>query len=801
MPPLVAGNGTAVAVGSFWDGDNKAALDKFSIPTISISGVGDRLDPAWYRSNVWRGQPWLIAGIGTNDDLELSGVSLEPSGVWQAKVETGVFFDLDTELRVYSDDAVEVVISGDVLATVTDQAADWVPMHMATWYVDDWGRPRVYENFRQKHMFTSTDPDEPTLTQEPGTEPPLYIQRYTSIRWQYVDSGRYEFLYDPYAPGVVRSRTITDGVTTQLRRTPWSQNHIQLPLVPFVRWDSMPVFNVFEDTVNISGGLGTPSLIGSGVSNLVLTSGSYVRVSGSLGVSGTTIPFTGDASAWPVSGTILIDGSDRWQEQLDYLSISGQHFSGLTVISGVRASGVPHRDGAQIRLVVDATLSGNAISGALGAGRYLANYQVSGLPETLDEVTGLWQIPALSGVPRVTADVAYTRGILLTYEPSGYTPLHTVDDININPLIHGAPNGMLWASMFPLRPADIQLSISRGVNSDGTVGPIFAGNDYLAIEATVVNQVGAPVPGIEVALVLEQPSNIGLVDGSDPADSPITKVTDGNGVARFSYTPPDTIQGLGYFIDRSVDIVNGSGLVLRDTALLEEFWSSGAGWSALTFAVVSGDEYLNYEVTSGAFQFYVDGRFELVTFISGADDTGVSTWHPVQPLHALDADGNQVTASGSLVQTLVYESGVLPTAADVLSYFVSAEKRVSVGAVTREYQAASPSFQTIVGIPPFMRGEFLWGPIDDTDTKAFDALTYLTINPYQNLEPNDWRTDPRQLGNVFRVQGTQTDEFLRNKFYIQIDDTSRAKLATTIQGRRSLRQFYTMRNRFILEVE
>lgn len=796
MPTPDAQNGGAVQTGAFWDGSNKEALDLFSIPEVSGS-----LKPDWWRSNVWRGQHWLQAGIGDNDDLELSGVSLQDGGIWQPQVETGVFFDLDTELYLYGNQAVEVVVSGNDLATLLQTPVqDFTPITMATFFVDEWSRPRVYEHFKQKHMLTSTDPDQPTLTQVPGSEPPLYEQRYTSIRWQYVDSGRHEFLYDAYAPGVVRSRNITTSVNCQLRRVPWSQNHFQLPLVPFVSWDTMPVFNVYEDEVNISDGEGAFSLLGSGVSNLVLTSGSYLRVSGALPPSGLVVPFTGDASAWPASGTIIIDGGDRRQEILAYGAIAGQTFSGLDLVSGVRASGVPHRDGAQIRLVVDASISGNAISGVDGAGRYLANYQVSGLPGTLEPLTGLWEIPAASGVPRITVDVQYTRGILLSYEPSGAQGLYSPDDVNVNPLTHGAPNGMLWMSMYPLRPADIKLSISRGVNADGTVGPIFAGNDYLAIEAEVVNVVNAPVPGVEVALVLESPQNVGLVDGADPSLTPTTKVTDGTGVARFSYTPPDTIQGMGYFADKN-QLVNGSGIPVNETAILEEFWAAGEGWKTLAFTVVSGDEYLNYMETSGAFQFFADGRFELVTFISGMSSAGVSTWHPIRPVAALDEDGAAVTASGSIVKTLVFESGVLPVGGDVEAYFVSAEKRISIGAIAVGANTASQSFQAVIGIPPFMTGEFLWGEIEDQDTKSFDSLTYLTINPFQELGPNDWRTDPRQLGNVFRIRGQKQDEFLRNKFYIGIDDSARATLAASALGARKLRQFYTMRNRFILEVE
>ena len=57
MPVSQASNGTAVSTGSFWDGSNDEALDKFNI--LEVSG---KLRPDWWRSNLLRGQDWLEAG-------------------------------------------------------------------------------------------------------------------------------------------------------------------------------------------------------------------------------------------------------------------------------------------------------------------------------------------------------------------------------------------------------------------------------------------------------------------------------------------------------------------------------------------------------------------------------------------------------------------------------------------------------------------------------------------------------------------------------------------------------------------
>lgn len=802
MPGLEVDNGTAVGTGTFFDGSNLAAQDKYWIPEVSGHLVYN-----WWRTNIQRGQNWLTAGIGDNDDLELSGVEVNVSGTqWFPVLEPGIFFDLDTAAYLYSEDSIEVIISGGTGAVsgckafLTDPPpVDYTPIHLGTFHVDHWRRARPYETYTRKHSFTSISGNNPTLNAVPGSSPPLYEARYTNIIWQDVDTTNFEFMMDKFAPGVVLNQLITSGVQCELQRVPWSMTEFQLPLVPVETIIGDPQYVINNDQVIVSNGMGRTTL--PNISSVTLTSGAYVRLSGSVLETDAVIQMNADLSTvFPqYSGTILIDDGDTRQESIDYLELSG---TDSTYISGLtRNSATVHRDEAQVRLVVDyASIAdnNNLLSGIDGEGQHFAYYTSSGLDHTLDNITGLLSVPQMSGIHRAVADIDYYRGTLLCYEPSGATNTYKhASGLDINPLAHGVEHGMVWASMFPLIPASINIKTNRSINTDGTVGPVFAGNDFLMLECEVVTEKGAPVPGATVTMAMEATRNIGLLDGRDPADGPVSKISDGGGVARFAYTPPQTIQGLGYFFP-SGNIINSSGLRFITPVPLEELWSSGTGWKNHTFAIYNDDEYLDYSETSGLFEFTVDGQFELITRVSGASaSTGYTIFEAVQPVVALDTSDSPITASGTKVSTLVFDTGAIPIANNIPAYFTSAEKRISAGAMVLDKFAASKSVEVIVGIPPFMTGEFLLGAPDDITTSSFDSLAYLTVNPFEQTDPAADRTDPRNLGQVFRIQGTIQDEFLRNKFYVGIDY---GNLDLTLGGRVEIKKLHTFRNRFIVEI-
>ena len=791
LPGQEIDRGSAVGVGSFWDGDNTAFEDQFHIP--EVSGV---LEFSWKRANITRGQAFLVAGNGDNDDLELSGIDVNASGTsWSPVIEPGIFFDLDVPFYLYSQNAIETVISGSSLfINIAVPVAQYKPISLASFYANEWGRARVYEAYRQKHAFTSIS-DSGTFTQISGINEPLYDQ----VVWGDVSTSGFECFVDASQSGIVQNQTITSGVHARLRRVSWSQENIQLPLIPVVSISGVPVFYIYEDPVAAVDGIASPLLGTYGMVEVLVTGSGYVRASGNIDNTDTVIAAVPTASGvFPGAGMILVDDGDERREIISYASFSGIYFSGLTrSATTVGNSGIIHRDGAQIRLIVSGVVaSGIYVSGVnLTTGDYLVNYQISGLSYTLEGRTGLLTVPELSGIHRVEADLRYTRGLLLCYEPSGSSEfVHRASGLNLNPLSHGVENGIIWAGMFPLRPARIKLETSRSKNDDGTIGPVYAGNDFLVVNARILSDNGAPVPQETVTLVLENPVNAGFINAEDPGPEFITRVSDGTGTARFVYTPPDTIHGLGYFIP-SGNLV-GSGLILVNDIPIEEVWSEAEGYKSLLFSVYNDDTYTTYSQTSGALDFSADGRFELVTVLSGGDVGTYSHWDALEPTVLLDSDGVVVTASGSRISQIIYAPSSIPTGTDIGAYFVSVERRVSIGAMIPGSNIASESVEVIVGIPRFMTGEFLFGEIDAPDTSSFDSLAYLTVNPFERRIPTDARWDPRSLGHVFRIRGSVTNQ-IRHKFYLGIDyDT----LQSTPTGQDEIRKIHAMRNRFILEI-
>ena len=799
MPDKAVDLGTAIITGSIWDGDNNAAFTRFNIHEISgalNASISGTLKLSDYKSHLTNGLAVFQAGIGDNDDCTLSGIDLPDANTWYPVIEPGVFFDLETPLYLYSSGAIELIVSGTDLRTA--MATEPLPPHpvtMSTFFIDKWGKAYAYERFEQKVRFTGWSGLD-TLEPIPNSDPPLYRPAYSGIRWYNVNTTKFEFMVDHTVPEVIRSRNITSGVHAILRKVPYARNKYQLPLVPIEALSGTPTINVFAERVAISAsGLGTLALQGHGtVSGIIITSGGYVRLSGALAPSGNFIPTLTSVAIWPSGGTLFIDDMiDQSYEFVDYSGISTSGF----YVPGYRPSGITHRDESQIRYFISGgfVISGTKISGTSYTGDHFINYNVvmTDVP-TFDTWTGLMTISGTENTPRADLNVTYYRGIGLCYEPSGLSDYNVRPAINMNPLVQGNIDGILWFSTYPLRADRIAIKADKNRDIDNIIGPVYAGNDFLSLTATVTDRFGAPVPNETIAISLDNVQSIGSVDGLTPLDGEIVKKTNSRGEARFVYTPPETIHGLGYFTQFS-NIVNGSGLEFAQTFDLAEVYVSGV-WNTLTFAVWNDDTYDTWSETSGSLEYTTDGRFEIIAVIAGGSLGTYATFSPIKPIAALDANGNILSTSGT-VKSLVYTSGQLPTNETAVgAFFVSAEKQVSIGIVAPDSQASSKALAIKIGIPPFMKGELYFGPLEDVDTKSLDSLAYLTINPYTMGFIDEDRFDPRQLGNVFRIEGTKSDEYLRNKFYLTPDWDGLYAEANNDE----VEKFFTFRNRFILEV-
>ena len=807
MPDRAVDLGTAVIAGSVWDADNRAAQTRFNISETSgwMNSVSGTLELSDYKSHMIPGLAVFEAGIGDNSDCLLSGIETLDADTWRPIVETGAFFDLETLLYLHSSGSIEEIVSGtDLRTALAIEPQTPHPITLSTFFMDKWGKAFVYERFEHKVRFTGYSGLINTLQTVPNSDPPLYRPAYSGIRWYNVDTTKYEFMVDRTIPEIIRSRNITSGVHAILRTVPYARDKYQLPLVPVASISGTPTINVYGEiqAFNTSG-LATVALEGKGtVSSIVVTSGSYVRLSGTLQPSGTFIPTGSTVATWPNTGTILVDDMiDQRNEQINFKAVSSSGF----MVSGVRLSGVQHRDQSQIRLIISGTdylgngftVSGTYISGTTYAGDHYINYSVAmAAVPPYDQYTGLMTVSGMELTARADLDLTYYRGIGLCYEPSGLSEYTSRPAININPLVQGNVDGTLWFSTFPLKADRVQVSVSKKKDPvDNIIGPIYAGNDFLVITAKVMDRFGAPVPNEPVSVALDNVQSIGKIDGFTPLEQEAVKETNSRGEARFVYTPPETIHGLGYFAPFE-NIVNSSGLQFAQSFDIKEIFISGV-WKTRTFAVWRDDEYDTWSAESSIFEYTADGRFEIIATIDAAGTLGTyAVFAPIEPIAALDENGVVLTTSG-LVTTLVYAPGELPTAeTDIGAFFISAEKQVTLGVVAPNSKATSKSMKIKIAIPEFMKGELYFGPLEDVDTRSLDSLAYLTINPYTMGFIDQNRFDPRQLGNVFYVRGSKSDDYIRNKFYIVPDWLGLEQDSKDT----SVRKQFSWRNRFILEV-
>lgn len=784
--------GFGIVHGSVWDGDNRSAEISYDI--LSISGYLELSD---YKSHLNRGLAVLQAGIGDNADCILSGITTPNANTWNPIISPGVFFDLEKQFYLHTSGSQEVIVSGADKRTHLDyEPLPPHPISLGTFFMDNWGKAYAYEQFRRKVKFTGISGIEDTLDKVPNTDPPLYDPNYSGIKWYNVDQTLFEFMLDPDIPEIIRSRDIVSGVHAILRKAPYAKNQYQLPLVPIAAISGYPTINVYADRVEISGGIGRLTVSGLGTfSGLLATSGAYVRLSGSLENTETFIPTQSSVTTWPSIGQIFID--DVVDPIFETVNYSGVSISGF-VVSGVR-NGVPHRDGSQIRYILSgAVLSGSFVSGLSSQSGYdvFVNYSVlmSGNPP-YNPINGLMTVSGTENVARADIDLRYYRAILLCYEPSGIPEYNIRPNLNINPLIHGQNDGILWFSLYPSKAKHIRVTTGKDKDTDGIVGPVYAGNDFLSITALVTDRFGAPVPDELISVAFSNVNNIGQIDGFEPTEQEITKQTNSTGEAKFVYTPPETIHGLGYFCS-SGSVINNSGLRFNNTFDLEEIYENGE-WKTLTFSVWKDDVYDVFTQSSGEFEYTADGRFELISYIAVSGSLGdYVQFAPIQPIAALDETGAILSTSGQ-VKTLVYTSGQLPiNESEIGAYFISADKRIKIGIVAPLAQVSSQTLEIKLGIPPFMTGEMMFGTLENVETKSLDSLAYLTINPFTMGFIDESRFDPRQLGNVFKIQGTKSDEYIRNKFYFIPDWGT---LYST-PGNNDVRRQFTFRNRFILEV-
>lgn len=164
------------------------------------------------------------------------------------------------------------------------------------------------------------------------------------------------------------------------------------------------------------------------------------------------------------------------------------------------------------------------------------------------------------GQPETDAVIyaAYYKTLALEYEPdkSRDTVLQVPGDLN--PIRHHKADGFVFVGQVPEEVSSLILSAELPEISTNYFGPLYVGNDFANIIATVLDRNGNPVEGIEVFFEKISGDN----DVNFGSDDTATAISDGDGEAITLLNGPSTITSLGGVTDDISVGVSGSQLYI-----------------------------------------------------------------------------------------------------------------------------------------------------------------------------------------------------------------------------------------------
>lgn len=286
-----------------------------------------------------------------------------------------------------------------------------------------------------------------------------------------------------------------------------------------------------------------------------------------------------------------------------------------------------------------------------------------------------------------------------------------IADVDLNPAFAGIARGFLYLEHRKRRVSSIQLSCDKprsyslaGHENEVSYGPVFYGGDFALLQAAAFSEAGDSVPGARLRIV---PSGLfeGLVNYSDPSQTPVVVTTGGDGIATFIYTPPSPF-GV-YVAPAGV----ADGLVTLPAPIpIEQLWNADEGWLARVSAVYNNDPVFgkvgaNPELgeapwrqtgTPGTPSYRTNGRRSPV-MESGA---------PLLPVACYDAAGNAQDDPGFDGQVVQLSYAALPAGGAIGSYFVAYVGRIVLSAQAEEEGVLSNAILLDLQPPPDALDEF-----------------------------------------------------------------------------------------------
>jgi len=191
----------------------------------------------------------------------------------------------------------------------------------------------------------------------------------------------------------------------------------------------------------------------------------------------------------------------------------------------------------------ESLLISDTVSGLVPSGLQVLVDPDLGTIEFGDPVDG-----AILPQPGSTIAVSYWKTLRVEYET-----IDTNDGIlgttgSVNPIYKSDSNGFIVLSREERDPATISLRAQLDQQGNNVYGPVYIGNSYASIVATVKSKTGKVLEGLPVTFRITSSPILGYFSG---ANNVISSPTDVNGEAFAFYTPPSSIDELGEVVDPS----------------------------------------------------------------------------------------------------------------------------------------------------------------------------------------------------------------------------------------------------------
>jgi hypothetical protein len=146
----------------------------------------------------------------------------------------------------------------------------------------------------------------------------------------------------------------------------------------------------------------------------------------------------------------------------------------------------------------------------------------------------------------------YWRTVAIDYEPEEATDLVRGYETNLNPIYRKSGQGFVYLATEDQYPARIELTAVLPLKAEDSYGPLYIGNAYAPVIATVYSEKDELLEDQEVTFQITSTPVVGHYGGSEVET---TGTTNANGEARAFYHPPSSIDDIG-------EIVTASGMTI-----------------------------------------------------------------------------------------------------------------------------------------------------------------------------------------------------------------------------------------------